>query len=94
MYVPLPLQKQSQSVVEAFVRLFDEGLIYRSDIPVNWSCWLQSTISDVEVESLDIDGPTAIQIPGYDKPVQFGILTNLVYKSCKDGVFGTLMWHY
>ena len=37
---------------EAFVRLHDEGLIYRSRRLVNWSCTLNSAISDIEV-SLD-----------------------------------------
>ena len=34
---------------EAFVRLHDEGLIYRSRRLVNWSCTLNSAISDIEV---------------------------------------------
>lgn len=33
----------------AFVRLCDSGLIYRSDGLVNWSCALESAISDIEV---------------------------------------------
>ena len=31
------------------MRLFDDGLIYRSDRLVNWSCQLKSAISDIEV---------------------------------------------
>lgn len=46
------LQKLSRAVKEAFVRLHDEGLIYRSRRLVNWSCTLNSAISDIEV-SLD-----------------------------------------
>ena len=34
---------------EAFIRLHDEGLIYRSRRLVNWSCTLNSAISDIEV---------------------------------------------
>lgn len=42
-------EKLSRAVVEAFVRLHDEGLIYRSKRLVNWSCALNSAISDIEV---------------------------------------------
>ena len=34
---------------ESFVRLHDEGVIYRSNRLVNWSCTLKSAISDIEV---------------------------------------------
>ena len=42
-------EKLSRAVVEAFVRLHEEGLIYRSKRLVNWSCTLNSAISDIEV---------------------------------------------
>ena len=34
---------------ECFVRLHDEGIIYRSNRLVNWSTRLKSAISDIEV---------------------------------------------
>ena len=34
---------------EAFIRLHDEGIIYRSNRLVNWSCRLKSAISNIEV---------------------------------------------
>lgn len=43
----------SRAVTEAFVRLCDSGLIYRSEALINWSCALQSAISDIEVLALD-----------------------------------------
>ncbi len=46
----------SEAVVEAFVRFFDAGLIYRGKRMVNWSVGLQTVISDIEVESIDTDG--------------------------------------
>ncbi|KAJ1525471.1 hypothetical protein ONE63_010281 [Megalurothrips usitatus] len=73
-------ETQSSAVVEAFIRLFDEELIYRNNIPVSWSCCLQSTISDIEIDHHEIDGPTTLPVPGYEKPVLFGTLTNIVYK--------------
>ncbi len=39
----------SASVNEAFVRLFDKGLIYREKTLVNWDTNLQTAISDLEV---------------------------------------------
>ena len=45
------LQKLSRAVKETFVRLHEEGLIYRANRLVNWSCALNSAISDIEVSS-------------------------------------------
>lgn len=73
-------QGQSRAVVEAFVRLHEAGLIYRSDYLVNWSCRLRSAISDVEVEHLEVKGPTLVPVPGYREPVEFGRLTMFAYK--------------
>lgn len=68
------------AVNEAFVRLFEKGLIYRDSSLINWSCSLESAISDVEVENLEIHGKTEVAVPNYDKNVQFGIITNIAYK--------------
>lgn len=38
----------SYAVQEAFIRMHDEGVIYRSKRLVNWSCRLNSAISDIE----------------------------------------------
>ncbi|WP_414576564.1 valine--tRNA ligase [Anabaena sp. CCY 9402-a] len=46
----------SKAVVEAFVSLYDEGLIYRGEYLVNWCPASQSAVSDVEVESREIEG--------------------------------------
>ncbi len=40
----------SRAVIEAFVRLYEKGLIYRSSYLVNWSPGLQTAVSDLEVE--------------------------------------------
>jgi len=40
----------SEAVVEAFVRLYEKGLIYRGEYMVNWSPNLQTAVSDLEVE--------------------------------------------
>ena len=41
----------SAAVVEAFVRLHEQGLIYRGAYIVNWDPILQTAVSDLEVES-------------------------------------------
>ncbi|BAY41025.1 valyl-tRNA synthetase [Nostoc sp. NIES-2111] len=46
----------SRAVVEAFVSLYDEGLIYRGEYLVNWCPATQSAVSDVEVESKEVEG--------------------------------------
>ena len=46
----------STAVVETFVRLHDEGLIYRGQRLVNWDPVLKTAISDLEVVSEEEDG--------------------------------------
>ncbi|MBD2594757.1 valine--tRNA ligase [Nostoc spongiaeforme FACHB-130] len=46
----------SKAVVEAFVSLYNEKLIYRGEYLVNWCPATQSAVSDVEVESKEVDG--------------------------------------
>src|SRR5208282_1545603 len=46
----------SQAVTEAFVRLYDEGLIYRGKRLVNWDPVLLTAISDLEVINEEEDG--------------------------------------
>jgi valyl-tRNA synthetase len=41
----------NRAVKEAFVRLWEQGLIYRGAYIVNWDPQLQSAVSDVEVDS-------------------------------------------
>lgn len=43
-------QGLSEAVLEAFVRLHEEGLIYRGSYLVNWSPNMQTAVSDLEVE--------------------------------------------
>lgn len=44
------------AVQEVFVRLYDEGLIYRGKRLVNWDPKLHTAISDLEVENREIKG--------------------------------------
>jgi valyl-tRNA synthetase len=46
----------SRAVIEHFVRLYDEGLIYRGKRLVNWDPVLLTAISDLEVQSQEESG--------------------------------------
>lgn len=46
----------SRTVTEVFVRLHEQGLIYRGKRLVNWDPVLQTAVSDLEVESREEDG--------------------------------------
>jgi valyl-tRNA synthetase len=73
-----------RAVNEAFIRLHDSGKIVRKKSLVNWSCHLQTAISDIEVDHRTVDGPTLIRVPGYDEPVRFGLLYQFAYKLADD----------
>jgi valyl-tRNA synthetase len=45
----------SRAVREAFVRLYEKGLIYRGPRLINWSPGLKTAVSDLEVEYEDVD---------------------------------------
>jgi len=49
----------SRAVREAFVRLWEKGLIYRGARLVNWDCVLQTAVSDDEVEMTQTKGKLA-----------------------------------
>lgn len=46
----------SEAVLEVFVRLYDEDLIYRGKRLVNWDPKLRTAISDLEVENKEVKG--------------------------------------
>uniref|UniRef100_A0AAY4DA59 valine--tRNA ligase n=1 Tax=Denticeps clupeoides TaxID=299321 RepID=A0AAY4DA59_9TELE len=71
--------KLSYAVQEAFIRMHEEGVIYRSKRLVNWSCTLNSAISDIEV-SCELNGRTLLPVPGYKEKVEFGVLVSFSYK--------------
>ena len=48
--------KMSNAVIEVFVRLHEQGLIYRGKRLVNWDPQLGTAVSDLEVDSEEEDG--------------------------------------
>ncbi|XP_028982384.1 valine--tRNA ligase, mitochondrial [Diachasma alloeum] len=73
-------KEHNAAVTEAFVTLSDRNLLYRSKDLVNWSPALQSTISDIEVELLEVSKRTEIPLPGYKKKIPFGEVAEVVFK--------------
>jgi len=70
------------AVIEAFVRMFEKGLVYRATRLVNWSCKMKTALSDLEVEHIDLTGPTFLKVPGHDEnqKYEFGVMTDFSYK--------------
>ena len=73
-------QPHSRAVNEAFVELFDSGLIYRGNFLVNWSTKLQSAISDIEVDHVEVTKKTKLTVHGLEKPVEVGLIYDVAYK--------------
>src|SRR2546430_10477574 len=46
----------SHAVGEVFVRLYEQGLIYRGNYIVNWCPWHETAISDLEVKHEEVQG--------------------------------------
>jgi len=55
------------AVKEAFVRLHEKNLLYRANRLVNWSCKMKTALSDIEVEKIELTGPTKLHVPNHDE---------------------------
>ena len=71
----------STAVKEAFVTMYDKGLIYRQTRLVNWCCHLNTAISDIEVDRIELPGRTMLPVPGHSGgKYEFGVITSFAYK--------------
>jgi valyl-tRNA synthetase len=62
---------RAEVVTEVFVRLFEQGLIYRGKRLVNWDPVLGTAVSDLEVESVEEQGSMwYIRYPLADNPAE------------------------
>lgn len=77
-------EERSKSVKEAFIQLYERGILYRAKRMVNWCCALQTAISDCELEDLELDKPTMLTIPQHSGKYEFGVLIDFAYKLKKD----------
>ena len=73
-------QKRSESVKEAFIQLFERGLLYRAKRIVNWCCALETAISDIELEEFEIPKPIKLSVPKHKGLYEFGVLIDFAYK--------------
>ncbi|HFC4266086.1 TPA: valine--tRNA ligase [Neisseria gonorrhoeae] len=62
---------RAETVTEVFVRLYEQGLIYRGKRLVNWDPVLGTAVSDLEVESMEEQGSMwHIRYPLVDNPTE------------------------
>jgi valyl-tRNA synthetase len=62
----------SKAVLEAFVRMYEKGLIYRGEYMVNWCPASISAVSDLEVENKEVDGSLwYFRYPLQDEPDRY-----------------------
>ncbi|KAG7884294.1 hypothetical protein KL938_002166 [Ogataea parapolymorpha] len=69
----------SEAVTETFVRLHEEGTIYRDLRLVNWSVQLSTALSNLEVDNKVVPPRSLLSVPGYENKVEFGVLTSFAY---------------
>eukprot|EP01117_Protostelium_nocturnum_P006820 TRINITY_DN2451_c0_g1_i2.p1 TRINITY_DN2451_c0_g1~~TRINITY_DN2451_c0_g1_i2.p1 ORF type:complete len:1087 (+),score=407.29 TRINITY_DN2451_c0_g1_i2:115-3261(+) len=71
----------SNAVNEAFVRMYEDKIIYREVRLVNWCCQLNTAISDIEVDHKELTGKTLMTVPGHgEKLYEFGSIWDFAYK--------------
>lgn len=70
----------SMAVRQTFIQLHDEGIIYRANRLVNWCTALSTSLSNLEVDNIELPGRTLISVPGYEKKIEFGVLTHFKYE--------------
>lgn len=69
----------SAAVTETFVKLHEEGVIYRANRLVNWCTKLNTALSNLEVVNKELTGRTLLDVPGYEKKVEFGVIVHFQY---------------
>ena len=69
-----------KAVTETFCTLHEEGFIYRANKLVNWCTALNTSLSNLEVDNIELSGRTMLDVPGYSKKIEFGVLTYFQYE--------------
>ncbi|KAK4686354.1 valyl-tRNA synthetase, partial [Tremellales sp. Uapishka_1] len=70
-----------ESVKEAFCKMHEKGLLYRANRLVNWCVYLNTTLSNIEVDQKELTGRTLMNVKGYDvkERFEFGVITSFAY---------------
>ena len=73
--------EMNEAVNEAFCTLQQDGTIYRANRMVNWCTKLKTALSNLEVESKELEGSTMLSVPDHDekKKYEFGVLISFAY---------------
>ncbi|VDN25719.1 unnamed protein product [Cylicostephanus goldi] len=75
-------EKFSAAVTKAFITLYNDGLIYRDKKVVNWCPYLRSSLSDQEVDRIEVQSSTKMSIPspeGGKRDVEVGTMYRIRY---------------
>ncbi|KAF4446696.1 valyl-tRNA synthetase, partial [Fusarium albosuccineum] len=67
------------AVTEVFVRFHEEGIIYRANRLVNWDSTLMTALSNLEVDNEELTGRTLLNVPGYERKIEFGVIVHFKY---------------
>ncbi|KAF7546042.1 hypothetical protein G7046_g9425 [Stylonectria norvegica] len=70
---------RAAAVTETWVKLHEEGIIYRANRLVNWCTQLNTALSNLEVANKELTGRTLLEVPGYAKKVEFGVIVHFKY---------------
>jgi valyl-tRNA synthetase len=70
---------RSHAVREAFIQLYNNDCIYRDNRIVNWCPVLNTAISDIELDHMEVTKATTIKVPGRSKPVTVGTISTFAY---------------
>ncbi|GFZ46248.1 Valine--tRNA ligase [Saitozyma sp. JCM 24511] len=71
----------SKAVIETFCRMHEQGMLYRANRLVNWCVYLNTSLSNLEVDQLPLTGRTLLNVKGYDakERFEFGVITSFAY---------------
>lgn len=74
-------EQLSEAVKEGFCTLHEKGLLYRANRLVNWCCYLNTSLSNLEVDQKSLSGRTLMNVKGYDpkERFEFGVITSFKY---------------
>eukprot|EP01054_Gregarina_sp_Poly1_P000819 Gregarina_sp_Poly_1__818@NODE_1196_length_4809_cov_126_338465_g821_i0_p1_GENE_NODE_1196_length_4809_cov_126_338465_g821_i0NODE_1196_length_4809_cov_126_338465_g821_i0_p1_ORF_typecomplete_len642_score79_08tRNAsynt_1/PF00133_22/2_7e137tRNAsynt_1g/PF09334_11/5_4e18tRNAsynt_1g/PF09334_11/6_8e02tRNAsynt_1_2/PF13603_6/1_4tRNAsynt_1_2/PF13603_6/0_00062tRNAsynt_1_2/PF13603_6/2_7e03tRNAsynt_1d/PF00750_19/0_0069tRNAsynt_1d/PF00750_19/6_9e03tRNAsynt_1c/PF00749_21/2_5tRNAsynt_1c/PF00749_21/92_NODE_1196_leng len=70
----------SEIVTHSFVTLYERGLVYRDERLVSWCPYLETALSEIEVDVDEIEKPERLRIPGFAKTVEVGSLWHFRYR--------------
>lgn len=75
------MQNLSKAVSHTFCTLHEKGLLYRANRLVNWCVYLNTSLSNLEVDQIHLTGRTLMNVKGYDakERFEFGVITSFAY---------------